>query len=229
MNSFLEFLSGELENRTLPGTCRDILCFIGRPLALSSVKLYVEGKEGFPGLDNDSVPVKIGDIHRPSDGLTGFFKEGEREPYKTLYTYEDPTKTESGYVKYDNHLAVGIGREKRTGVTMLYEPSGEIHVISGILPVKKIKLPEEFAERLLKKLKFRLFVNPVLCSGDGRPLLPLAFAEGKAWSYMTQMETGEMMDNRPVDSSQAAYEAQAPFELREGWLQLREERKEGDE
>lgn len=204
---------------------------MGQPFALAELSLTLETLED-PGkkpdwdrrkeepspLETLGFPVLVGDKRRRDDGVVGFFMGEEKEIYKRIYMEKQGSFHAGTYIHNENRLELFWG--KKTTITLLFDPLLSIHLISGILPVKKISLSKTVAERELIRLEPQLFVHPLLKGKDGIEIF-LPKEDKKEWKYIrlargiyTAQGTGGTTDTLRWDY---------PLSLTDGWLQQGEE------
>jgi hypothetical protein len=102
-------------------------------------------------------------------------------------------------------------------LTMLVDPQGSVHAVSGILPTKSITIPSDQYAEALRKLEVTFLSTPILTE-RAKTRVPLAAEAGYQWSWLTRRgeawsETGEIdrIDTRASFSDQ---------KIVEGWLKL---------
>ena len=105
-------------------------------------------------------------------------------------------------------------------LTMLVDPQGSVHAVSGILPTKSITIPTDQYADALRKLEVTFLSTPILTERE-KTRVPLAAEVGNQWSWLTRrgeawIETAEIdrIDTRASFSSQ---------KIVEGWLKLKRE------
>lgn len=232
LRHFVNFLSDELSGMNLPGMAfqKNIMYFIGRPLALADAEFEIEthtapwGRQTWTGeetsenlLDHIKVALRLGDQRKRSDGLAGFFKKKnwKETNYDQFYTYGS-NKDDQSYITYDNRVMLPINAPVRH--TLLFDPSQAVHLISGMFPVRQVRLSESGALAAQDRLNMEMLINPVL-SGADKLALPLAVLPEKRWSFYTE----EQGLTYPAQSSQLAFAEEYPMTLLEGWLKLEKE------
>lgn len=231
LRHFVGFLSDELSGMNLPGMDfqKNIMHFIGRPLALADVQIQVEthspllkrqtwtGEGSSNVLENFQVALRLGDQRKRSDGLVGFFRKDleKSTDYSQFYAYGS-NQDDLGYIRFNNQITLPINNW--VCQTLLFDPTQVIHLISGMFPVYQTRLPEAETQGALERLNLEMLMNPLLVGG--RELqLPLAVIPGKRWSFFTQ-EEGERF---PVPSNQFAFTEEYPLKLLEGFIRLTKE------
>jgi hypothetical protein len=102
-------------------------------------------------------------------------------------------------------------------LTMLVDPRGAVHAISGVLPVKAIRIPpDQFAEAL-QRLAITFFSAPVVTS-QGKINLPLPAEPGFVWSWLSKSGGEWATSDIGAVNVQATWNG--PQEIDEGWLRL---------
>ncbi|MDX2475766.1 MAG: WD40 repeat domain-containing protein [Gammaproteobacteria bacterium] len=106
-------------------------------------------------------------------------------------------------------------------LTMLIDPQGSVHAVSGILPTKSITLPTEQYVDALQKLEVTFLSTPVLTEQD-KIHIPLAAEAGYQWSWLTRRnEAWVETDKIERIDTHASFSSQQ--RIVEGWLKLTKE------
>lgn len=237
---FVNVLCNELCGMNKPGGAwkKDLLHFAKRPLALVQMGLKLETKQkpakpkswenshiSDRNLQSDvwniKLPIRLGEGRKKKDGLAGFFKQGETT-YDRFYTYHLDRREKEGFIRQDNEILISCMDEmEKNQFTLLMDPTLVVHLISGILPVKKVQLAPELVSKALGGLNMEIPVTPLLAGMEQvqAPYMPIA---EKSWSWV-QIKDGyyreEPLGKQPTET---AFETNYPIRLLEGWLKLSE-------
>jgi hypothetical protein len=213
---------------------------LGRPLALvrASLELEVQGlpvgywqtddqlmefvTEGFEKL---RVPVRLGGMNLPSDGLVGYMHD---KGGPNFFASEGAKRRLSSdkKIKYGQDLTVACADKLPVSLTLLMDASAGVHAATGILPRHRVSLPPE-AARLASLIKeIYIGVAPVLGERPHetslQPVMPRPSDAFGQWSWATRPNlTGQGQtwhDVQPADDRARFADGLA---LTEGWLRLR--------
>jgi hypothetical protein len=102
-------------------------------------------------------------------------------------------------------------------LTMLVDPRGAVHAISGVLPAKAIHIPPDQFTEALQRMAVTFLSAPVVTS-QGKLNLPLPAEPGLAWSWLAKSGNGWVTSDIGPANLQATWNEQQ--EIREGWLRL---------
>jgi hypothetical protein len=107
-------------------------------------------------------------------------------------------------------------------LTMLMDPQGSVHAVSGILPTKAITLPSEYIVEALRNIEVSFLIAPILTAADTTHL-PLWDQDGLTWRWLTRAGDNwtTSSDLKPI-SGQA--EVAPGQRLVEGWLHLKQDK-----
>ncbi|MBD5542766.1 MAG: hypothetical protein HDR01_00620 [Lachnospiraceae bacterium] len=237
---FVNYLCNEICGMDKPkGTWKkDLLHFTGRPLALVQMGFCLETKHKLSkpqtweagaaasqdkadDLWNKRFPVRLGEGRKKGDGLAGFFKHGEKT-YHRFYTYDYDRIKQNGFMVQNNEITLNCleGMEKNI-YTLLLDPALPLHIISGILPVKKVQLPSELVSDAFKSLKLEMPVYPVLTPME-QVQVPFMQQPERTWSWVAVKEGHYVEKELEKQPSEVAFETVYPVRLTEGWLKLSE-------
>ncbi|MCM1160414.1 MAG: hypothetical protein NC412_04240 [Roseburia sp.] len=235
---FVNYLCNEICGMNKPGGewKKDLLHFTGRPLALVQAELCLKTKHKLSrrqtwqvGAENVSkqeesqwnirFPVRLGQGKKKGDGLAGFFKHGEKT-YHRFYTYDFDRIPKEGFMVQNNEITLSCLDEKgQNRYTLLMDPTLPVHILSGILPVKKVQLPSELVSASLGKLKQEMPVYPLL-TGMEQIQAPFMQLSERTWSWVRVKEGCYIEEELEKQPSDTAFEIPYPIRLTEGWLKL---------
>lgn len=223
----------------------------GRPLALARASVRCE-LSGPPLLDPtwqrtfdaqsqampETFPVRLGDARLRGDGLVGYLVEPDYTRFCAAYV--PPDLNAQWYVTPINpatFLQPSIGGQQTVNVTMLLDPRAPVHLVSDVLPVAKLSLPQRFVTDALAAMSLAVRVGPVLTDilepaaapGAASPAPPVIVLPHPAqvhgtWQWAETEDTGAagtgaaVFDVAPADGA-ARFPGTAPT-LRTGWLKL---------
>lgn len=235
LRHFVDYLSDELSGMNLPGMAfqKNLMHFIGRPLALADAEICIEtsfplwkrqtwtGEEDSDSFSNNiKMALRLGDQRKRSDGLAGFFRKqrGGETDYSQFYAYGS-NRDDQGYIRFDNRVPLPINDPVEH--TLLFDPTQVIHLITGILPVRQVRIPDAAALAAQERLNMQMLTGPVL-AGEKELRLPLAVLPGKRWSFFTEGE-GEQF---PIQAIPSAFAEEYPLKMLEGFMRLTKEEEE---
>jgi hypothetical protein len=161
------------------GLLSSLALFYGKPLALARLSLGVEplctparatGEEG-PSPLGFTLPLVLGDRQHMNEGLVGFFQDATTG-FERFYACAYPTGGTGEYASASNRadVAVSLDGAEETTVTLLLEPTSPVHIISGLLPVKTIAMPQNSLKTICDRARVFLRTGPIV-SGE-QPELP---------------------------------------------------------
>lgn len=213
---------------------------LGHPIAVAraQVALEVQGRQAAPpaslagkkkpfaGLQDTLFPVRFGNPGQKGDGTVGFYDLEEANPFSRLHvcgvTHEK--FHDGGYL--DGRLGISLRiskKRKHHRLIFLLSPYGKMHLISGILPVKKVSLPGTAVGRALKNIFYTLYCAPVMTPASVFSL-PSPHSEGRKWSYLQSMGNDMWQETEEIkDIQDEAFRYLPPYELAEGWLRQKKE------
>ena len=216
---------------------------LGRPLALvhASLRLELQGlPTGYWTTGKDlkfvtedfeklRVPVRLGDMKLPADGLVGYLLEPESDENSGLFASAGAKPRGDGKIKYEKELKVSC--TEPVSLTLLMDASARVHATTGILPRHSVVLPPEAARMasLIEEVSFS--VAPVLgerpLNSGWQPTMPRPSDAFGQWSWATRpgITSQTWHEIRPADDRARFADDLA---LTEGWLKLRLKRDQGE-
>jgi hypothetical protein len=229
---------------------RNIRLF-GKPIAIVRTKLWLETSgAATPGSDpqqHPPIPVQVGAISRPEDGVYGVFLPGA-QPSASRFApvsrevidnavingLRDSIYGSIGVAKLDHPFvadpAVGPSRftlapNQQREFSLFVEVGGAVTLTCGVLPRKKLTLDPWFTDPAVRHMEPTLAVGPVLAVPglDGRPvpLLPHPDVPGHE-EWWLERPTGdgawEVQTIAALPSTGAVPRTRAV--LTEGWIRL---------
>lgn len=233
LTSFLEYIDSAMTQVNTPG-CDAFFCassFVGRPLAVVCADIWLELaapeerykvpeliKEAPDSIKTRNIrlekaifEVRLGEKEHHDDGMIGFFDQD----FLLYHTYGVKEKDSGCFFSGDTSVRLNPSyQEKYTELTILADPVAGIHLTSGILPRREVRIPEEEVARGLNNMRFTMFCAPVLCSETNRAL-PSADIQGMEWSFTLPDGRSDAVRN----SDGQALELDG-LRLEEGWLTL---------
>jgi hypothetical protein len=227
---------------------------LGRPLALAQASLgleldgppagywWIDGKElKFATGDwwKLKVPVRLGGMNLPSDGLVGYLTETDPTSFCAGAGALDTRPKGSGpAIRYGQVLNVSFAARpedltvsfaarpdgKPVLVTLLMDAGARVHATTGLLPRHQVSLPAEAARYAALIEEFYVGVAPVLGERPrrvgGQPTITMprpsdAFGQ---WSWATRPDIASWNEIRPADDRARFADGLA---LAEGQLRLK--------
>ncbi len=159
--------------------------------------------------ENVEIPLRIGDFHQMNDGVIGFWyrniQKGVEESSADLSDYDsfNPhtiNKADTFYMPLNDRR---IGKRKKSAanasddqsfligqrlnetpqvITMLFDPRGMLNVSAGLLPVKSKKIPAEYYQKALERMRIHFQLAPVITPYDSLQLsLPKLLDKEWVW------------------------------------------------
>lgn len=196
--------------------------------ALASAQL--SGFMRTAGAERILCPVRLGDARDPSDGLVGFFADGEpaHQPFYSAWGL-DFGNGKYDMLKPEQNLTVDATNPLR--LTLLMDPQAKVHATTGVLPRVGFSLPaaEAAGARQAREVFFQ--TAPVLGTTP-TPQIPKPSDDYGQWSWACRPPvTGARQtplaerpwseDSELTDASdRAQIEAGVPT-ITEGWLKLK--------
>ena len=214
---------------------------LGEPIVLMAARVSLEGTEttNLTELKKDPaplaaqpplpmVPVRIGDVIRPDDGVLGLFVPPPPGETPAAGRFAPPSK-EAAEKALLNGLSEGVASDFPEGLAALHpfvhdqvsefeiEPNeqrdiyiladmrGGLYATCGVLPRKKITIPKECIDAALRNLEPTFPVGPVMTfrrAGTVRPIVPPPRIEGLVGRFVhaepTTNGTGETFPEAAV-------------------------------
>lgn len=218
----------------------------GRPLALARASVHCELMGPAPTdptwpftfapppppPSDMSFPIRLGDARLRGDGLVGYLADPGDDRFYAPYV---PSGLTSHYVQAigpRTFLRPRFGDPAPTTVTLLLDPRAPVHLVSDVLPVATLRLPQRFVADALAAMALTVRVGPVLTdivqqAGTAAPavVLPRPPRAHGTWEWIEAQvpEAGpgapvSAFDISPADAA-ARFPGTAPT-VRSGWLKL---------
>ncbi|ROO86109.1 hypothetical protein EDD29_3672 [Actinocorallia herbida] len=153
-------------------------------------------------------PVRVGSAARLDDGLVAYWAE---DPEHAPGLGEIRLADEAPLLE----TAPGLPPRR---LTMLVDPRAPVHLTSGVLPVKALRIPAAHYRDVLAGLRPVHFVAPVLDDGPGTAALPVPAEPGRTWTWRERERSG--WSAHKVTGGPPTADFPAEPTLREGWLTL---------
>ncbi|MFD2568559.1 hypothetical protein [Pseudotenacibaculum haliotis] len=188
-------------------------------------------------LSEVNVPVQLGNIAHYDDGVVGYLIEGSSsDPYSNAnFLSPAAIKTQDSKVlkpTLDTMLPLSLNKGN-SYVTVIADPRGYIHATTGILPVKKLKLPANFYKEALNKISVSFTTRPIL-RGAHHFNIPIPKESGYEWEWILEKTPNLLGDDQaqPITKMKAQKVGESPQwgyskqSLQEGWLNLKPKQSE---
>jgi hypothetical protein len=215
-----------------PATAQQYRClgqFIGRPLVVAnaSVRLELLGMPQLPRSLGIAPPGKTTDVRKAEftlhvgrtanqqDGAIGFFLN---EDFSHLHLVSPMKKDVPSFLEPTSTIPLSLGDAAPTRLTLLMDYAASVDLITGVLPVKTVKLPGEVPQALQAGLCFTFFSGPVL--GDPAAWgVPTPAMAGREWHWIQRNSPDQAYSTQVVASPplQETLSASPPW-ARDGWL-----------
>lgn len=229
---------------------------LGRPLALLRTRLRLQ-LDGDPITDtgwaatfaeptadllDQEFAVRVGDQATRQDGVVGYFAGSDYEVFHS--TVAPPTEPAQDYVTVigpvgqtttpGNYPRLSFAPGSDQYLTVLADPRAAIHAYTGILPVKRYDIPQEFVDRALAAMEITFRAGPLLtplgpsaATGDVPPAYPKSITHptpterNGSWSWWEpDAAAGTWTGYGLTAASPSATSGLPPNTLREGYLQF---------
>jgi hypothetical protein len=106
-------------------------------------------------------------------------------------------------------------------VTLLVDPRAEVHLTSGILPTKRIDLPNEHIAKALSNLNIMFMVQPLINNVNDFEI-PLPCSDAGTWSWIYKSDVNTWKEISAIKAiSQNAQLSSDSKEIYEGWLKIK--------
>lgn len=173
-------------------------------------------------LGSVNIPVQLGNLAHFNDGLIAYLLEGSdaTNPYKEADFYAPAAPSDSTTnVKQPDLSTIEMQlNEEVISATLLMDPRSYVHATTGVLPVKKLKLPTDFYKTALQNISVSFYTRPVL-RGAIDFVIPIPEEKGYEWQWIVEGQTVESIASKEVSSTPKwGYSQQEIFE---GWLNLK--------
>ncbi len=190
---------------------QDLAILMGKPVAVVRAKLDVE-LENPPATDQSwtqlthelqghgrssdaftavKIPIRLGEYQQLNDGLVGYWLEtadGQLgEDYFSSETGDNPDPHIRSYVPGGEPINMRHAIDDAPMfVTMLADPKGDIHAVSGILPVKSITIPKDQYKKALQRIAVTFLTAPVISSAHHLKI-SLPKEPGYEWTWLEKI------------------------------------------
>ena len=191
-----------------------------------------------------SIPVRIGDITRPNDGVFGIFKPGAT-PDQSKFA---PVSIDAAQHAILNGLTEGVAYNSQTGAPvnhpfvlnqvnviavqpdtpqqaiLLTDIRGDIYATAGVLPRKSITLPKDFLDGALDNMEPVFAVGPVFTASTATGSLQALFPPPQVQGYDVSFSPGTGDPANDLGMPPAPPLGDLPstrVKLDEGWVRLK--------
>ncbi|HEX3609325.1 MAG TPA: hypothetical protein VHU14_06625 [Solirubrobacterales bacterium] len=186
-------------------------------------------------------PVRLGELTRTDDGLFGFFVDddysrfhvvdkvvashaleggrgkGQLGTYGTTSAIPGEAPIVNPYVVAEDELRVHPGQV--VTLTLLMHPAGKVHLTSGVLPRKSLRLARDWVAPGLAVMAPSARIGPVLVD-PAKVALPLISAFPKE-QLLTRRDTPLTWKDDPIlAATQTALLPDLPHEVQEGYIRI---------
>lgn len=115
--------------------------------------------------DEYPFPVRLGSQLDRSDGLIGYFLNGDYDAFNTVHMPEGAQASKSSYLAPmgpNNFIPLSFAASSTALVTMLIDPRAGVHASSGLFPALRLDLPVDFTRDALKNLQVAFHAGALL-------------------------------------------------------------------
>jgi hypothetical protein len=186
-------------------------------------------------------PVRLGELSRTDDGLLGFFVDddytrfhvvdkvvashafdtgrgkGQLGTYGTTPAVPDEVPIANQYVVAEDELRVHPGQT--VTLTLLMHPAGKVHLTSGVLPRKSLRLQRDWVAPGLAVMAPSARVGPVLVD-PAKIALPLISVFPKEQLFTRRDSPLTWKDDPILAATQTALLPDLPHEVQEGYIRI---------
>jgi hypothetical protein len=177
-------------------------------------------------------PVRLGSNVFRDDGLVGYFLDDRGDLGKSFDTFNSvilPEDIKGSYLKRidkDNYVQLRLiddtvdspkpEQDQLRRLTLLIDPRGSIHAFTGLLPVLKLDIPDQFVTAPLQRMSYLFRSGPFITSPD-EVRIPLPAAHEGVWAWFDKaLQTTKSIT--PADGS-VRFATTSPI-VKEGWLKF---------
>jgi hypothetical protein len=206
----------------------DVRALVGRPLALVRMHIWVEtaasiahGHEADP-LSVTGISAVIGDVFQSDDGLLGYVLPGEVHAgrFKALYAVDSLLLKQdqihdSAFIRPPTPVPLS---RKPVEVILLMDPYAAVYVTTGLLPRKRLVLPQDLCDEVTRRVRPTVRVRSILFDPKA-PTLPTPVLPGHSWEWIERGKDGPLLpvtlaDEPPTSAIPRAGSAR----ITTGWL-----------
>jgi hypothetical protein len=232
----VELLARKSDGR-VPPEDPTMAVLLGRPLALVRASLALElygAPAGYwefrdrdwrfntEGVEKLRVPVRLGGMKFPVDGLVGYIADGQ--PDRFVSSWGATIRGDFARLRYRQDLSLTCANEP-VAVTMLMDLGARVHATTGILPRISVELPPEAARQFALIEEFYIRVAPVLGERtEGGTAMPRPSDVFGRWSWATR----PALAWREIRAADDRARFSDDLALAEGWLKLSRRRKDDE-
>ncbi|WP_224363425.1 hypothetical protein [Hyalangium versicolor] len=226
---------------------QDLSTLVGRPLALvrARLQLQLQGApfrdtgwdatfdKSPPGYLSQKFALRVGDQATRQDGTLGYYADAAHDSFNSVAApdaalKQDYVKPIGPLGKGQNYLHLSFQEGTSAFVTLLVDPRAEVHIATGMFPIKKLTIPPRFVDEPLSRLEIGFRMGPILTAvrapleKNAPPAItyPRPAEQGGEWSWW---ELDKDQKPVPYDMLKASTHAELPPEpttLRDGIAQL---------
>lgn len=231
LNALIDHIS-ELQKRAHAKTSRQHITMalpVGYPVAIVKASCKLELKDlpaQYQGWDwetydasfsNVKFPVYLGDVRSKTNGLAGYFLQGDYTRFNMPYAYDKP----QAHAYFVNNASLPVAAAQ-DGIDMivLMDPRMSLPVNCGILPSASYELPGHLIDQAIESIQLSFLVNPLITPVKDVQL-PLAALAEKEWRWVTvSKERTASWKEQVLDKAMKGVLTFEPLRITEGWLKL---------
>ena len=206
---------------------QELAFLTGHPLAMVRARIGLQwqgllpyaknlgqfGRRNTFGFEKNTISARIGDIRYAGDSVAGYFAGGaDAESYLTFYPPYGIETEGRGYFKCDHELELKMQQRKEadreemslSGLTLLLDVRGSVHIRTGLLPVLEKKPEPGMFETALKEMHLQLPFYPVIGGKNGLNLPQLDTESPFFWFCRQSGEVIEEVVKRVTQETEQA-------------------------
>lgn len=220
----------------------EIAWLLGQPLALLSLSIHLEVKglknthTGWTVMQLDmeretrethdfekvTFPIRLGAYEHLNDGVVGYwFNNSPQEFYESPFYSTIPSPIPSEKLKNaDEHVLEQTIESPAQNLIVLADPRGDIHVATGILPLKTLSIPSVHYQKAVKNMELYWYSGPILTEEEDVQV-PLPNVDGQSWQWHSQLNFSRNADLPLKYDQPMSVDVSSPKVLREGWVGIK--------
>ncbi|MGB8193414.1 MAG: hypothetical protein WCF67_15895 [Chitinophagaceae bacterium] len=230
LNALIDHID-ELQKRAHAKTSRQHITMalpVGYPVAIVKASCKLELRDlpaQYQGWDwetydaslsNVKFPVYLGDVRSKTDGLAGYFLQGDYMRFNLPYAFDKP----AAHPYFIRNAGMPVAVAQNMDLVVLMDPRLALPVNCGILPSASYELPGHLIDQAIESIQLSFLVSPVITSAK-QVQLPLAAMSEKEWRWITlSKEKNTLWKEVVLENAMKGVLTFEPLHITEGWLKL---------